>query len=652
MIANITYGNNMYGLLLYNENKEKGDSTLLYQHNILAESFDERLTGLKAYCDKRKDLKYTTTHISLSFHKNDEDLLDEETCINIATEYMSEFNYGDQPYIVYRHTDTEHPHLHIVAPKITKEGKSLSQSSDRFIGKNISRLLEEKHSLVKAEEQKKLQNENESPKSTKKELFSKLKQIKGSNNFSSIDEFHQICVLNGVDFVHHSGTIEEVEWEGLTYYLLDEKEKRKSGIKASSLSNEFTLPALRYSMSSHQKQIKKKKYKTKNKVERLLKKYISVTISDFKEAALEQNLEIVISQGKKGIFGLSVYDKEQGIYQKFSELNRELSWNKLKELFSGETYLKKEQSIIQKALNRIILQEMKSVKYRSLAIRNLLKNTEEISLELMNHVELKDISFLKNKIQSCFSELEDSYSEQYEKDLNSVVIIANHLEEFIKEGAVKSNVNIFSVFDFEEETTKYRNKYFDVTIEKEDIPKEFSMLESAPKMFYTDKYLIGELMGITSFNKKELLPFELNYNKLRTIIEDNFLNPSIDEKASNYLKELLTDKEFDDNEKLFSYLSKIGFIIEDTEGEITVSYLNSGVSLDLSRFKMLPSEISLTDKRKIEQLNFNLNTNKTLSNLRIRVNYYRETKDLNNYVKTSNSIKELVQNNSILKLKI
>ena len=47
----------------------------------------------------------------------------------MAEEYMNGMGYGEQPYMVFKHTDIDRTHIHIVSVCVDENGRKIS---DRF----------------------------------------------------------------------------------------------------------------------------------------------------------------------------------------------------------------------------------------------------------------------------------------------------------------------------------------------------------------------------------------------------------------------------------------------------------------------------------------------------------------------------------------
>ena len=77
-----------------------------------------------------RKLKNPVYHISLDFAHEDTPKLTDDLMVEIAREYMRRMGITNTQYIVCRHTDREHQHLHIVANRVDNDGNTISDSND------------------------------------------------------------------------------------------------------------------------------------------------------------------------------------------------------------------------------------------------------------------------------------------------------------------------------------------------------------------------------------------------------------------------------------------------------------------------------------------------------------------------------------------
>src|SRR5699024_11511063 len=67
--------------------------------------------------------------------------------------------YGNQPYVVFKHTDIERTHIHIVTVCVGLDGKKLRDSYDHPRSMAICRDLEQMYNLIPATEKQRTGNE-------------------------------------------------------------------------------------------------------------------------------------------------------------------------------------------------------------------------------------------------------------------------------------------------------------------------------------------------------------------------------------------------------------------------------------------------------------------------------------------------------------
>ncbi|MEP2668969.1 MAG: relaxase/mobilization nuclease domain-containing protein [Cyclobacteriaceae bacterium] len=91
-------------------------------------------------------------HFKVAMHPDDK--VSDLTFAMIARKVLKEFNLLEHAFVVYRHFDTKHPHIHIVVNRIRKDGKAASMSFDNIRSKTLSNRLEEYYGFVRAEKQR------------------------------------------------------------------------------------------------------------------------------------------------------------------------------------------------------------------------------------------------------------------------------------------------------------------------------------------------------------------------------------------------------------------------------------------------------------------------------------------------------------------
>src|SRR6185436_917759 len=65
----------------------------------------------------------------------------------VARRYLSALGYDDTPYVLVRHTNREHDHVHIIASRVRYDGSVVSDRQDRFKGLAAVRELSREYGL-------------------------------------------------------------------------------------------------------------------------------------------------------------------------------------------------------------------------------------------------------------------------------------------------------------------------------------------------------------------------------------------------------------------------------------------------------------------------------------------------------------------------
>lgn len=101
-------------------------SNLAYPDDVHAIAAEIRFS-----CRDSKRLKLTTYHASLAVAPPEH--LSDDLWHQVARDYLDKMHYGLSPYLVVRHTDTEHDHIHIVAGRFDlSTGKRVPDSWDHY----------------------------------------------------------------------------------------------------------------------------------------------------------------------------------------------------------------------------------------------------------------------------------------------------------------------------------------------------------------------------------------------------------------------------------------------------------------------------------------------------------------------------------------
>ncbi|MBW7892190.1 MAG: relaxase/mobilization nuclease domain-containing protein, partial [Chitinophagaceae bacterium] len=163
MIAKIGHGANMTGALSYNQLKvDKENGQVLDTQKIIetpdgSHTVAQLYRSFEPYLIANKRTEKPVLHISLNPDPGDK--VTDENFRKIAKDYMERMGYGEQPYIVFKHTDIERTHIHIVSINVDRYGVKIPDTFEKLRSMDACRALEQKYNLIPATEKQRTGNE-------------------------------------------------------------------------------------------------------------------------------------------------------------------------------------------------------------------------------------------------------------------------------------------------------------------------------------------------------------------------------------------------------------------------------------------------------------------------------------------------------------
>ena len=85
--------------------------------------------------------------MSLNLPYEDSNKLSDEKFSNLARGYLEGMGFDENQYIIYKHFDQDHLHIHIVANRVNFSGNVVSDSHDYKRSESLIRKLEQKYNL-------------------------------------------------------------------------------------------------------------------------------------------------------------------------------------------------------------------------------------------------------------------------------------------------------------------------------------------------------------------------------------------------------------------------------------------------------------------------------------------------------------------------
>lgn len=148
MIGKIVTGKSFGGAVRYLLGKEPGKAYILTSDGVELSSRQALLGSFEFQCRARPDVERVVGHISLSFHPDDDPWMSNQLMIDLAREYMQRMEITGTQYLVVRHTDTKHPHLHILYNRIRYDTTLVPDRNERLRNVRICKELKQEYGLT------------------------------------------------------------------------------------------------------------------------------------------------------------------------------------------------------------------------------------------------------------------------------------------------------------------------------------------------------------------------------------------------------------------------------------------------------------------------------------------------------------------------
>lgn len=348
MIAKIGRSGNLYGALAYNNLKvEKENGEILLLNRIIENESGSYTVGqlsqsFELYLIANRNTEKHTLHISLN--PDPKDQVSDEQFREMALEYMKEMGYGEQPFIVFKHTDIDRAHIHIVSVCIDEKGRKISDKFEKRKSMQICRDLENKYDLIPAIEKARQQNDrifkpvDYKAGNIKSQIASVIRHLPKYYQFQTLGEYNALLSLFNITTEKVEGELNGELKKGLLYFPTNGfGDKAGNPFKASLFGNSCGL-------ENYFEQCKSEMANMPSK--QTLKSAIAGSMNStdnehsFKKKLIEQGINVVVRRNNANrIYGITFIDHNSKTVWNGSKLGKELSANAFQDLWSSQNKL-------------------------------------------------------------------------------------------------------------------------------------------------------------------------------------------------------------------------------------------------------------------------------------------------------------------------
>ncbi|MET4141656.1 relaxase/mobilization nuclease domain-containing protein [Pedobacter sp. UYP1] len=343
MVARIKIGKSIRGILHYNENKVMtGDARVILASGFAGEvenmDFEHKLKRFEHLTSLKPSVKTNALHISLNFHSSEN--FDDTKMQDIAIAYMDSIGFGDQPFLVYRHNDAAHEHIHIATTSIQRNGEPIkTHNIGRLASEPARKKIEKDFNLVIAESKRYSAEQGINPIDqtiitygrlpTKKSISNVLSAVVGSYKYTSLAELNAVLKIFNVIAERGAEETEIYKKKGLIYSIIDRNGKKIGvPIKASSFYSKPTLLNLEKRYDKNSELRKPSKHDLLKRINKVLSVYQSITKENLVSELKKQGISLILRINEQGrIYGTTFVDHNNKTVFNGSDLGKLYSAN-------------------------------------------------------------------------------------------------------------------------------------------------------------------------------------------------------------------------------------------------------------------------------------------------------------------------------------
>src|SRR5665811_103010 len=342
MIGKIIYGETCKGTLNYIFGKE--GMRILGYGNTFSQSISPNFFGNLLYFQgQRNATKNRYAHISLNLPHGEH--LDDDTFLKISEEYMENMGYGEQPYVVVRHNDTKHEHVHIVSTIVKEDGKVLEIFNSHRRSMATRQYLEKKYGLSPAPTTKQKRQlpiyrlpEQQFGKDAEKGTKYYLQDVlNGINQKYKVRSFEELAKLVKPYHIEIKQTKSETGRIGVAYGLNNQKGYRTRFINGSSVHRGLSGPKLQKVFEDHSKSklIPMHRKRLLKQIETTYDLFQTIHPEELDQVLKEyQDIDIKLNKEEEVIDGYTIYDKSRYVFRE-RELGKNVRMDNRKDIFGN-----------------------------------------------------------------------------------------------------------------------------------------------------------------------------------------------------------------------------------------------------------------------------------------------------------------------------
>lgn len=156
MMAKIRSGQGFAGLVDYANDIKNKETNIIVSDGVDLTSNESIVASFSLQAKSRPSLRNFVGHISLNFAPEDTPKLSDRLMADIAQEYLRRMGIVNTQYVVFRHHDKPHAHVHIVYNRVDNDGNAMAGDQGFRKSARITQALTREYGLAFGKGKKKV----------------------------------------------------------------------------------------------------------------------------------------------------------------------------------------------------------------------------------------------------------------------------------------------------------------------------------------------------------------------------------------------------------------------------------------------------------------------------------------------------------------
>lgn len=189
MIGKIVKGRSFKGCISYVLGND--EAKILASEGVLETDTKSIINSFYMQSLLNPKLSKCVGHIPLAFSPDDAPRMTNHFMERLAKEYMKLMGIENTQYIIVRHSNTSHPHCHIVFNRVDNDGKTVSDRNDQYRNEKVCKQLKDKYNLTYGQGKDKVNVQKlKGAEQTKYEIYHAIKDtLLKTKNWQQFEEF-------------------------------------------------------------------------------------------------------------------------------------------------------------------------------------------------------------------------------------------------------------------------------------------------------------------------------------------------------------------------------------------------------------------------------------------------------------------------------